>query len=312
MVGRLLSIALERISSLIRHVNERRDAYRAPALACALFVFMIGCAVSYVQLDVRLSDLRWGPLAILACLIAPSLIYGGFGLVLLAQSAGLSMRLGRATVTSAYAYLSELLPLPGGAIVRTGALVRAGGSVRTSSLLVLLTAILWIALAIIGAGLTLLPTSLGFAWPLLLVGTTAAGGVLRWLWAMTGARVTTLTFLHRVFGIALTALRLQFAFAALGVSIAFSDTLPFVLALLLGSASSIAPAGLGVSEALAAMAATTSQYSPATAFLAVGLDRLLCLAGCALVTSTSQILDAQSTANNNKSPAPVVTDLTHG
>jgi uncharacterized membrane protein YbhN (UPF0104 family) len=215
------------------------------------------------------------------------------------------MPIRRATIISAYAYLAELLPLPGGAVIRTGALVRAGGTLRDSSMLVLLTAVLWVALAMMGAGLTLVPTSIGLAWPLMLIGTIGVGGVLQWLWAKAGYRTALLTLVHRIAGIAITALRLKFAFAALGVSIGLIETFPFVLALLMGSASSIAPAGLGVSEALAALAATTGQIPPATAFLAVGIDRLMCLAGCALVATAFQAFRRSEAAGDRATTAPI-------
>jgi hypothetical protein len=193
------------------------------------------------------------------------------------------MPLGKATSISAYAYLAEVLPLPGGAIVRFGALMDAGGNVRNSASLVLLTAVLWIALAFVGAGIAMWSQSRHLAWPLLIIGTICAAGTGGWLWRFAGPLITTQTILHRLIGIALIGLRLKFAFAALGTTIAFSETFPFVLTMLLGSASLVAPSGLGVSEALAALIATTVSYSPNVAFLATGIDRFFCLTGCAIL-----------------------------
>jgi len=280
---------MERLVALVRHLQERRTRYRAPALAATLALFLIGAAVSYRHLGIDPRDLRLAPLGILVALIVPSLVYGGIGLVLLARSQGLRLPLPEATVTSAYAYLAELLPVPGGAIVRAMALVRVGGNVRESSLLVVLTAILWISLAMIGAGVALIAHGSLIALPIALFGAASTLMITAWLWRKAGATIAGLTLVHRVAGIALNALRLHFAFAALGFTIGVSETLPFVLALLLGSASSIAPAGLGVGETLAALAAASTHYPPSTAFLAVGIDRVLCLAGCAVVALLRQI-----------------------
>lgn len=287
---------MERLAAFIRHLQERRGRYRAPVLAAMLALFITGAAVSYRQLGIDARDLRLVPLAQLVTLIVPSLVYGGIGLMLLARSHGLKLRLPEATITSAYAYLAELLPIPGGAIVRATALVRIGGNVRDSSLLVILTAILWISLAMIGVGLALLSEGTLIALPIAAIGTALTMAITTWLWRKAGATVAGLTLVHRVAGIALNALRLHFAFAVFGVPIGVSQTLPFVLALLLGSASSIAPAGLGVSETLAALAAASSHYPPSTAFLAVGMDRVLCLTGCAIVALLGQISAAKPAA----------------
>ncbi|WP_336980191.1 hypothetical protein [Altererythrobacter fulvus] len=263
------------------HSLLRKPVWRFAALALAVLIFAGGAWWSFSGLAISPSDLRPGPLAILALLMIPSLLYGGLGLVLLARSSGFSMPLGKATVIGAYAYLAEMLPLPGGAIVRAGALVKEGAGVKRSSALVILTAILWVSLGMLGAGIALWHQGLQLALPLLLAGLAFVLAITTWLWASAGPALAIQTLLHRMAGIALIAVRLQFAFAALHAPAALSAMFPFVLASLLGSASSIAPAGLGISESLAALVATTVEFSPGTAFLAVGIDRLFSLLACA-------------------------------
>ena len=262
--------------------------------AVALLVFCGGGYWSIRALGISVGELRYAQLVALACLVVLSLLYGGMGLVLLARSAGLSIPLGRSTVISAYAYLAEMLPLPGGAVVRAGALVSAGGTIAKSSALVVLTAVLWIALASIGAGAVLAMHAHRLGWVLLVAGMLGAAGVVGWLWLVAGIAIAVQTLVHRCAGIALTGLRLQFAFAALGASIEFSETFPYVFAVLLGSASMIAPAGLGVSEATAALLATLSEHAPGVAFLATGIDRLFCVAGCAIAVLVAQFSGIQS------------------
>lgn len=281
--------ALPRTAAAIAHWRERLTAFRIPLMIGAGLLFLGGAVLSFERLGISPTSLEPRALAALAFLVIPSLIYGGIGLTLLARSCGVSIPVGKATTLSAYAYLAELLPLPGGAIVRTGALMNAGGGLRRSSALVLLTAILWVSLAMVGAGLTLFSVSLPLALPLMLVGTTFVLAIYAWLWTTASAAIATQTLAHRIMGILLVALRLQFAFASLHTPIHFLDAMPFTLAILLGSASSIAPAGLGVSESLAALAATTSAYPPETAFLAVGIDRLFNLVGCVCLALYSQI-----------------------
>lgn len=276
MIANLLNI--ERIQP--ERLAQFRRTWRLPLLALSLIVFCAGAWWSFRSLDISPAQLRLAPLGIVALLMVPSLLYSGLGLSLLARSAGTTIPVGRATVVGAYASLAELLPIPGGAIVRTGAVMKAGASLQRSSALVVVTAVLWIALAMIGAGLSLLAAAPHLAFPLLILGGVSTLAISVWLWSTAGTAIAVATLLHRLAGIFLVGLRLQFAFAATHANAGFLETLPFVLANILGSASSIAPAGIGISEALAALVATTTALPPETAFLAVGLDRLAVVLAC--------------------------------
>ncbi len=271
-----------------REVLER-PAVRISVLGLTVSLFLAGAWFSFRGLAISPADLRGAPLLVLALLTLPSLLYGGAGLVLLARSGRLSIPLFRATVIGSDAYLAELLPIPGGAIVRTGALMKAGGQLSQSSALVVLTALLWIACGMIGASISLASIDLRLALPLGLIGSGLVSVIFAWLCRRAGAAIAILTLAHRAAGIALIAVRLQFSFAALHVSAQFTETFPFVLAGLIGSASSIAPAGLGIAESLAALAALKTAFEPGTAFLAVALDRLICLAACALLSVSARI-----------------------
>lgn len=268
---------------------ERLRIYRLPLIIGATLLFCGGAYYSFLSLGLSPARLDRGSLALLACLMLPSLFYGGLGLSLLAWSAGLSIPIGKATTTAAYASLSEILPVPGGAIIRASALMKAGGSLPRSSALVLLTAILWIALAMTGAGLALLQKDFRLAIPMFCIGALSTALIFGWLWVTASATIAIYTLLHRSAGIALMALRLQFSFAILHTSIDLWETTPFALASIMGSASSIAPAGLGVSESLAALAATVSAFPPGIAFLAVGIDRLTYLLVCGCIALLAQL-----------------------
>jgi hypothetical protein len=280
---------LEARVALLRVAMHRPKA-RLAILLFAASLFVVGGWLSFRGLAFSPTELRTEPLLILGLLTIPSLLYGGIGLILLARSSQLSIPLGKATVIGANAYLAELLPLPGGAIVRIDALMKAGGTIRQSSALVVSTAVLWISLGMAGAGLSLVSTGLFVAFPLALIGAGLAIAILTWLWRLAGPALAIQTLIHRLTGIILIALRLKFAFAALYISMELSETMPFVLAGLVGSASSIAPSGLGISESLAGLAASSiSEFKPEIAFLAVGLDRVICLAACALLAGSARI-----------------------
>ena len=256
--------------------------WRLPLLVAGAVLFTLGAWLSFRNLDLSLAALRLAPLAAQLALAPLSLLYAGVGMLLLARAAGHAMPLCKAASLSAWATLAEALPLPGGAMVRAGALVAEGTGLARSSALVLANALLWISLATLGCGVVLLTHGLPAAAVLVLGGAISSAASFVWLSRSSGLTLALQTALHRFSGMALIAVRLYFAFLTLGVAVPLADTLPFALANIAGSAASIAPAGLGISETLAAGAATTVKVAPAAAFLAVGLDRLICLSASGL------------------------------
>lgn len=274
--------AVDRITRLRARAQAGMRAFYGPLLVAAALLFVFGGWYSFRQLDVTPDNLRLIPLALLMATGPITLLYSGVGLFLMSRSVGTAMTLPRAVTLSTYANLAEALPLPGGAIVRTGALVASGAGLKTSSILVVLSAVLWIAIACLGCGLALYGHGHPAALPLSVIGFCGSGIATGWLVARAGWRNALLTLGHRVAGMIFVGARLHFAFLVLGQALPMADALPFALANVAGSAASIAPAGLGISELLAAGVASTVAVAPAAAFLAVGIDRLVALASSGL------------------------------
>lgn len=272
-----------RLAALVVLPRQIFARWRGPLLGGAMALFAAGAWLSFRQLGLAPAELQTSHLLV-QILIAPlSVLYAGIGMLLLGRSAQVAMPLGKATALSAWATLAEALPLPGGAMVRAGALMAAGTGLAQSSALVMVNALLWISLAAFGCGLVLLGHGLTGAVLLALGGAAGSALTLAWLVRSAGTALALQTVAHRLSGMALIAVRLHFAFLTLGVVVPLADTLPFALANIAGSAASIAPAGLGISETLAAAAAGTVKVAPGAAFLAVGLDRLICLAASAVL-----------------------------
>lgn len=273
---------IDRLTRLRIRAQAGLKAFYGPLLLLAALLFLFGGWYSFRQLDVTPDKLRLVPLALLIATGPATLLYSGVGLYLMSRSVGTTMTLPRAIALSTYANLAEALPLPGGAIVRTGALVASGAGLKTSSVLVVLSAVLWIAIACFGCGLALAGHGHPAAIPLSAIGLCGSGIATAWLVATAGWRNAMLTLGLRVLGMAFVGARLHLAFLVLGQVLPLADALPFALANVAGSAASIAPAGLGISELLAAGVASTVAVAPAAAFLAVGIDRLVALAASGL------------------------------
>lgn len=276
-----------RAQAAFETVGLAAKRHRVALTLAALALFATGAWYSVRSLGLSLSSLEMWPLLALALLAPFSFLYMGLGLQLMARSTGTTLPLGRATTISAFAHLAELLPIPGGAMVKAGALVSAGARLGQSSLQVILTAILWIALAALAGGAVLAGKGLEAAWFAVVGGAGSAIAVYAWLARNAGWRIANLTLVHRLIGIGLMMARLFLAFQALGVALALADTPPFALAGIAGSAASLVPSGLGISEILAALMAGPVAVPAGAAFLAVAIDRFAGLAASAAIALAS-------------------------
>jgi len=287
-------------------VRARIRALRVPLTIAAATVFVGGAIWSFFRMDLSLSELHLSALALLAALALASFVYGGVGLALLAITVGTSIPLRKAIPIAVYASLAEVLPLPGGAIVRTGALVSSGARVGQSSLVVIVTAILWISIAATGAGLYLVYVGEISGLVLVIPAVLAVAGVLVWLLVKAGWKITILTLGHRLTGLLLVSLRLKLSFMVLGVTLSLENTLPFAFAGIAGSASAIAPAGLGIGESLSALLATVAATAPTAAFLAAALNRTTGLVVAAIAAPIAQFgirINARHDLKNGETPS---------
>ena len=249
--------------------------WQRPIVAAALVLFLAGTIWSFLGLGLKPSELN---LTMLALLVGPmGLVMLGFialSLTLLARTAGVQIGFVEAMRASARAQLAEALPLPGGALVRGAALVSAGCAPAKSAALVIGTALLWIALAAIAAGVILIASAPLAGWALLSGGILVSATALIQVARLGGMANMTLTLLHRCAGLGLAAVRLWLSFAVVDAVLPITETFPYVLAAIAGSASSLVPGGLGVSEALGALMASAVHSAPQAAFLAVAVNRV--------------------------------------
>lgn len=226
---------------------EGRRKWRLPLLIMATVVFLGGCAWAIARLDISATDIRWNAMALLVFLLAPlGLVYGATNMLLTARAARVAMNFSHSFRVASFAQIAEILPLPGGALVRTAALVQGGAKPAHSAGHVLANALMWIACAAIAAGLSL--AHLGAIAILFASGAALVlFASLAWLVRHSGLTIALLSLALRVLGLLLIATRLYVAFAALSLVVDWSDTLVFAFAAIAGSAASIAPAGLGIS-----------------------------------------------------------------
>lgn len=264
-----------RIHAAVQAARHTAARFRTPIFALCAALFLGGLTYSASTLDLRLSDLEPGYIALTALVIIPlSMVYGALNFMIMARGAKVSVPFGRSLKISCVAAFAEFLPVPGGAIVRGGALMREGSGALDASLHVTINALLWIACSAIAAWLTL-----DMAHPVALSigagGVAGVAGCTAWLAMRAGWNIALAALAMRIVGLGIAGARIITAFLAIGVSVGFFEIYPFVFAAIMGSAASIAPGGLGISEIVAAAIATLSTIPPEAAFLAVGLNRII-------------------------------------
>jgi hypothetical protein len=265
------------VQTVVRSIVGAVQRHRRWWLGLAGLIFVVGCVASLRKLDFDVSDLRALPTAIILVIFGPIfLLYGALGLQRLSRGSGFALSFTHAFRVNCAAQLAEILPLPGGAIVRTGALVAAGAGAGRSAALVMLGAFLWVGLAAGAAGIALLELIGDERFiAVIVVSAIALVVTLVQLAKLTGKGVAMLLLAHRAVGCVLIAARLVFAFAAIGTPLPVATAFIFTLATIAGSAAAIAPAGFGVSELFGAAIATAIGIDPFAAFLAIALNRVL-------------------------------------
>ncbi|MBV7259479.1 hypothetical protein [Erythrobacter crassostreae] len=274
-----------RLVAMLKALQGFASKYRAIIVIVAVAVFVGGLAYSAASLDLRASDLSLPYILLSAGLIIPiAFLYGALNFMVMARGAGQNIAFWPAFKVSCVAQFAEFLPIPGGAIVRGGALVRDGSGAANAAAHVMINALLWVACAALAAGL-----ALGLDGPIaLLIACGGLAGVVActgWLWAKAGLPLAMAALAMRIVGLGIAGLRILAGFLVISVPIAFFDLYPFVFAAILGSAAAIAPGGLGISEAVAAAIATLSTIPPEAAFLAVAINRLIGFAVSGIATA---------------------------
>ena len=290
---------VEAVKGSIAFAHPFVRRFRRPLLVLGLAIFIVGGWFSIAQLELSWSDLSLPNLIILAFIFVPiGLMYGAANLSLTARTAGTYLSPGESFRINAFAQLAEVLPLSGGALVRGAALVAAGTSASRSAGVILANSLLWIACASVGAGLAIMQfdsKAVFIAGASLIVVLI----VVAYLWALAGPRLALYSLSIRIIGIFISGWRIFFAFSAISITLTYSQSLVFAFASIAGSASSLAPAGLGIGEGLAAMLATLVATSSAAAFLGVAVNRLVGIAVvavvCAYFTLMGEEVDKRST-----------------
>lgn len=258
--------------------------YRTLFSIAASALFFGGLAISFAVADFRWQSLALPQVLLILLVLGPlTIALAALSLQVTAAAVGREVPFFTAFSVTAIANIAQLLPLPGGAMVRGAALVKAGAKLGESASIVTLTSSLTFFLAIAVSGIPLASAKPSAGYPVLAAGLIGSGFSLAPIVLRAGVKPALAMIGVRLLVMAIGVIRFVVAFGAIGAELDPLDAAVFVVCAALASTMTLVPAGLGVTETLAAAVALAVDISPAVAFMAVALNRALGIATSAIV-----------------------------
>ena len=275
---------------------------RGIALVVAAVVFVGGVVVSLDALDLRIADVVWWPLVVVLVLGTPATIAVNAA-ELRAMGACLEpvRTIGwiRAVRVVVLATAANLLPLPGGAMVRIHALRDPGrgpgAGVGAATSITAVAALLWVGTAVLIAGLAGVAAAPLVGTLGVLAGAAAVVVSLAALRAIAGGwrpRASARLVAVEVATTLVHAARLYLVLVALDVAVVPTQVLVLGAASPVAAAAGVFPAGLGLAELLSALLAPLAALAAAAGLTATALARVIGLLGTGLLALPLGIRDA--------------------
>lgn len=252
-------------------------------LVLAAFGFVLGIYLSWRAQPDLLDKLALGPLLYVIGIGIPLTVL--LNILEFQTSARLVYQhfsLGRSAEITIIGSVANMLPIPGGTMVRVAALKAGGASLGRGTSVTLLVSGLWIGISFLYSGLWLFGLGVSdFHLGGLLVGSgLAALAICLALclrlsrdWSVIGKLVGI-----KVGLVVTDATRLFACLLAIGHMTGFAQASVLAVSGVLGAAVSIVPAGLGIREGAAALLAPIVLVSVPAAYLAASLNRITGLA----------------------------------
>lgn len=274
---------LDRLISLA----DRIDVTSPWVVRTALVLFFGGAFAAILAADVEWSELRPGWLVVTALLSSPMLVLTSSEYRVTAKLLGVDVPVRKSLQIAVVSTTANLLPLPGGVVVRAQSLLEAGIPRRRTVVTQLALALIWLAEATLATGVLLFAEEPFAASVFALVGIVAAVAgvaIVRWLRPAIGlGRGVLLAAAVEFLFVVLAAARVASALAALGISPSLDQAVALASANVMAVFVVIVPAGLGVRELIAAGIAPLVGLSAATGFLTAAVVRVLTMAAFAIV-----------------------------
>lgn len=184
---------------------------------------------------------------------------------------------------------ANLLPLPGGVLVRIAALRRSGVGTGQATGVTAVVGIVWVAVALVVAGIALATTRMALGGVLAVVGVVIVVVATTWAHRLPGLprpiRWMAMLLAIELGSVLASALRLSLALAALGMGFSVRDGGVLAISGVISNSVGLIPAGLGLKEAITAGLATLLALPAGIGFVVSVLDRAVGLVGHGLLAA---------------------------
>lgn len=287
-------IMLEKsVSELVQGAFETLQmAFARPPVKRAVFaitgvLFVAGTYLSIKAVPGLLDRLSWPYVFLLFAVGAPlQMVAQSMDIAAMAKAVGARMSFFTCLRTSVVSTASNILPGPGGSLVRIAALSSGGASVSVATWITLISGLIWMIVALAAAGFVLLQYNAGVAGGFVAAAAAISIGVGVWANKL-GLRPEQVFVVAVVKAavVAIESLRYYLALMALGIAPTFLQAIVLSVATVAGAIIAIAPSGLGVREAAAALLAKAVALDPSAGFLSSALNRVTAYAFLAIMTA---------------------------
>lgn len=266
--------------------RSRLTQYRVPFLMIGFGFFIVGLWWSFGVTNIALSQLNYAVLPIAVLAVVCAVLVNALEQWFAARALKVDYSYPRALTVSSGATLANLLPVPGGLLVRGVSFTNAGAKKGEAAYILAAGAAIWVLLSL---ALVLFAVS-----PSARMGAVAAGLVLialaitiwlarRFDFANTVGMVAT-----RLALIALTVIRLFALLSVISVDMPLREAAIYSGASIAGQVVGIIPSGIGLVEGVGAALALLIDANPGAAFIALSLNRFfgLVIAGAIVLVAT--------------------------
>lgn len=252
------------------------------ALVLAAGAFFVVAFVGLMTLPPLPGHIRWVGLVLATVAGAPaSLLANAYEFRLTGLATGQRISMAAAARVSVVASAANLVPLPGGLIVRARDLQRRGTPPRRAVEATILVGFIWVATSLLAAGVIGAITGNAGVWATggALLAAVAivvvAGWIVQGRGSVPSVPWTAKVVVVETASVGANALRYVLVIWGLGGGVRVAPAAYLALAATLASAAGIFPAGLGLREALAGLLGPLAGLDASTAVTVAAVDRLL-------------------------------------
>jgi hypothetical protein len=262
-------------------------ATRGIAFAIAVALFVALAAISFTSLPSR-AHLEWVPGLVLLATAPVIAVVNAAEFRVMGAINGHVVEWSPAFRLAVMSGVANLLPLPGGVLIRTQALHRRGSSYRQALMANVAAGLVWIGTAALATGVLLLVhgTTPAAAAILLVVGAgciAAVGVLLARRHGSGSVRLLVSLLVIEAATVAVSAIRIYLAFAAIGLGVSAVQSVALTTAQIVAAAVGFFPSGLGLRELLAGAIGSAVDLHASSAIAATVADRIFDQIGLSLL-----------------------------